>query len=124
MTGPSPSSAPIDFQQLRAAQAEAAENPPAARAKMTSIVVKGESYPLVTEITPNDMIEFQDAQESGSFRELITVMPNIIADTHRELFRERIWAKAERDADRISFTDLLEQFNKATEDINARPLGK
>jgi hypothetical protein len=116
---PAASAAPIDFAQLRAAAQEAENSPQEPRRETFDI--GAHSWPLVTEITPLDMIELQDAQESGSFRELITAMPRLIPKEYREGVLEILLADPDDATQRISFDDLLAEFKRASEVINARP---
>jgi len=116
---PAAGAAPIDFAQLRAAAQEAVNAPEAPRKETFDI--GGHKFPLVTVITPLDMIELQDAQESGSFRELITAMPRLVPKEYRDSLLELLLSDPDDQSQRINFDDLLEEFKLASEAINARP---
>lgn len=112
-------SGPIDFQQLRTAAAEAGGTPISSLPGKTTLSAYGREWPLVNEITPHDMIAFQDAQNSGEIRQLIAVMPRIVAEEHRAEFEATLW---DENAPRIPFSRLLDEFNAASEAVAARPL--
>lgn len=123
MTTPNPAApAPIDFQQLRAA-AQEAENAPQEPRRETFDIGRY-SWPLVTEITPMDMIVLQDAENSGSFRELISAMPRLIPKQHRDELLAVLLDDPDDPADRIPFEALLDEFKRASEVINARPTSR
>lgn len=112
-------SQPLDLAQLRAAQAEKAAEPAAPRKETLNI--GGLSLPLVRVLTPIDMIDLQEAQDSGSLRQIIEAIPRLVPKQYREQLLTFLLSDPDDDSERLDFNDVVEEFGKALEVITARP---
>lgn len=112
------SSQPIDFQQLRAAQAE---HPKAPAERKQHLNIGRLSLPLVKVLTPYDMIELQEAQDSGNLRDVIEVIPRLVPKQYQEQLRDYLMSDPDDEADRIDFLDVSDEFAAALEALTARP---
>lgn len=117
-TTPDPS-VPLDFNQLRQAQAEATEKP-AIGAKSTLVVGRRE-YPIVPKLTVSDQLAIVEAQEQGGARDLIEAVVRVVKKPHREELLAYLLDDPDDDADRVSLEELMAEVDKVTEAIAARP---
>lgn len=115
---PADPSVSLDFAQLRAAQAEA---PSAPAERKETLTVGKVTLPLVKSLTPLDMIELQDAQESGNLRQIIEAVPRLVAKHNRDELLDYLMSDPDDEADRVDFNDVIEEFGTALEAITARP---
>lgn len=78
-------------------------------------------YDLVPELTPLDMIELQEAQESGQLRRIIETIPLLVVPDQQDMLRTFLFSRPERLEDRVGFDKVIDALNNGMEQINARP---
>lgn len=121
MTNAPDPNVPLDLTQLRAAQAE---NLPATVERKETLNIGRFTVPLVKHFSPLEMIELQEAQESGSLRAVVEAIPLLVPKAHREALTEYLLSDPDDEAERLDFNDVIEEFGNALEAITTRPKGK
>lgn len=121
MTTTPDTNTPIDFAQLRAAKVEADTT---IKERKETLNIGSVSLPLVKTLTPLDMIELQEAQESGSLRLIVEAIPRLVPKQYREELIGYLLSDPDVEADRVDFNMVIEEFGDALEVITARPTRK
>lgn len=121
MTNFADPSQPLDLNQLRAAQAEAAHVTEDPDANRDTLKIGSREYPLVRELTPNDMMLLDKVEAEQSNEQYLHFVPRLVPKKFREDLFAYITADPDDESDRVSYRELVKETNRAIEVIAARP---